>query len=668
MLTIDQQTEDFNRNLPASTQNNAAFNESVLDENFPVSSSEGEKDVTLMLSRELALFINPKQADLTASFIIYGLYTWQVSKRRAFGYNPTINGKPCCYRSLRELEAEYPWLGHNSILKALRRAENVLEGELIVRVVKRNGQSYLHFLLSDQLIQTYKFNCSERCTKSDRDGNILARYWKRQKSGLISFQKNDAIKHGMTGAILIANLKYIVDAEHNSQPLEDEAGNIYRQLSPTALTKPMPDKNGVMKAPLPVSSDTITRELNTLKGAGVFFEHPLQNNFYTLVSTMKPLKVNAAEVTTPAAEVTTLHGILACNTHECSVLEQNSQTLDSNEDVNGDGKCVMTASASLRSTAAVASDEASFLVRKQMLLSSAQEAISLLRQKEKTSVPLYDIRRYAVYDVQDYDQVRLAGYELDHEIVTFDWNTGKPYARELELDNYMTECKMMFASLGMLYTKADKQKLHDLFSTLLWLTPKMIHDHITHGYLHDLPPAPKKGHDFHYFIRRIKTVKHFLRYFPQLMREKYLNRTNFEWIYHPVTRKPIFDYSEMDEPFFSWLFSDNKVPVDWCEVTVMEAKPEVGYYLRNGLNIQFLTGETILVETTRLKLFYYDEVESKDYEPLAYEFSEPGDWRYEEMLALPVLKEQWQEPRYINSVEIRQWEKKHGHPEAIQIN
>ena len=132
MKKIAYQVENCNGDSTASTQNNAAFVESAFDESILNSGHEEEEDITLMLSRELALDINPKQADLTASFILYGLYTWQVSKRKPFVYNPTINGKPAAYRSVRELEEEYPWLAHNSILKALRRAEAKLHGEFIM--------------------------------------------------------------------------------------------------------------------------------------------------------------------------------------------------------------------------------------------------------------------------------------------------------------------------------------------------------------------------------------------------------------------------------------------------------------------------------------------------------------------------------------------------------
>ena len=54
-------------------------------------------------------------------------------------------------------------------------------------------------------------------------------------------------------------------------------------------------------------------------------------------------------------------------------------------------------------------------------------------------------------------------------------------------------------------------------------TPDMVSDLIFHDYLDGIPEAPKKGHDFDFFARKIKTVEQFLRYLPQLIREKHLN-------------------------------------------------------------------------------------------------------------------------------------------------
>ena len=674
MKKIAYQAENCNGDSTASSKNNVAFVESAFDESIPDSGGgEEEEDITLMLSRELASDINPKRADLTASFILYGLYTWQVSKRKAFVYNPTINGKPAAYRSVRELEEEYPWLRHNSILKALRRAEKKLNGEFIMQVVKRNEQDQLIFLLSDKLIKKYKFDLAYKQPQFSKTGERLSSKWKREKSGLISFQKNDAIKYGTMGAILVNNLRHVLVPERNTAPVEDELGNIYRELSPTALTKPVQNEKGEMKAPLPVSADTITRTLNDLKTNRVFHEHPVENNFYALVSTMKSLDGNAAKVTTlaakvntSAAKVTTKSEVMRCNAQHMSDMQLIFETSDSNRDRNTDRKCVITQSVSLRETDCVDDVDEAFVVRRNILLSASDEAIRLSAQRQNSLVPRFDIRDFAVYHVEDADKVRLIGYDLEHEFVMADRDTGKPYTRELEVENFMVECKLMF-SLSFRYTQTDEKKLRELFMDHPSFTPDMVRDLIFHGYLDGIPEVPKKGHDFDFFARKISNVTQFLRYLPQLIREKHLNRQGkVEWEHHPVIKAPMLDYSGMEEPYLTMAFPDGKTLVTWHYISLEEERPEVGIYLEGGKWHEFLTGETIRVETTRVKPIYYDEFTSDDYDPsLSEAVYTPGLPRYEEFVALPLLREEKPEPREFGSVAIREWKRVHGYAKPL---
>ena len=674
MSILLHQVASCNADSTATTKNNVVLVESALDESvLNRGGEEEEKDKTLMFSRELALDINSKRADLTASFILYGLYTWQVSKRKAFGYNPTIDGQPAAYRSLRELGQDYPWLAHNSILKALRRAEERLDGEFIMEMRQHGGQDQLHFLLSEKLIKKYKFDLSFKQFQYSDAGERVGSKWKREKSGLISFQRNDAIKYGTMGAILVGNLTYVLDDERNVEPSKDEAGNIYREMSPTALTRPVKNEQGEMRAPLPVSPDTITRTLGGLKTDHVFHEHPVQNNFYTLVSTMKPLEGNAAKVTTlaakvniSAAKVNTKTEVVRCNADQMNDIQLLFVTSDSNEDRNTDGKCVITPSVSLRETDAVDFFDESFAVRKNILLTASNEAIRLSEQKQSPDVPRFDIRDYAVYNVEDTDKVRLIGYDLEHEFVMADRDTGKPYTRALEVENFMAECELMFPS-SFRYTKADEKKLRTLFMDHPTFTPDMVRDLIFHDYLDGISDVPEKGHDFDFFSRKIRTVEQFLRYLPQIIREKHLKaQKTVEWDHHPVTKAPMFDYSYMEEPFLTMAFVDGKVPVTWYYIPLEEERPEVGTYLEGGKHHQFLTGQTIRVETTHVKPIYCDEFMSVDYDPSLYEARHrPGFLRYEEFLALPLLWEDKPEPREFDWVAIRNWKRVHGHPKLL---
>ena len=672
MSRVTQETEDCNA-IPTAKRSNTdtASTESVPEGNVSNKSGEEQQESkTLMLSRELALFINPKQADLTASLLIYGLYTWQVSRRNFFGYNPKINGKPCCYRSFRELAGAYPWLHHTGIRKALHRAAKALKDDFIMQLVKKGDQEQCHFLLSDKLIKKYKFDCSVPYSKLDQQGKEVC-YWKRRKAGLISLQRSDAIKYGLFEAILISNLHHVVDAEHNVAPLEDEVGNIYRHLSPGALTKPVRQDDGMMKAPLPVSRDTAQRALERLKNDGMFYEHPQQNNYFTLVSTMKPLKVDAAEVNTHAAEVNTYAAevntkteVVDCKCNDNNDLQSKNETPDSSRDRNADRKCVIQPISSLRSD--ITCGDANLSDGAKKLMQLVKEGLSEFRQRDKTAVSKFNINDCAVYRVDDYDRVTLVGYELDHEFVKADWQTGKPYTRELEIDNYVAECEMLFGFNELRYTNADKAKLRSLFVDHPKFTPDIINDLICHDYLDGIPAKPKKGHDFYYFARKLTSVKYFLRYLPQLIKEKYLNSMSVEADHHPVTKKPMFDYSGMEQSLMKIAFASTSTPVTWYYVPLREERPEVGCYLEGGVWRKFLTGETILVKTTRVKEASYEEFTDTEIEWVAYEVTHsPGDRLHSKMMALPLLWEEHPQPREFSSVAIRHWKQKNGCPSDL---
>ena len=99
----------------------------------------------------------------------------------------------------------------------------------------------------------------------------------------------------------------------------------------------------------------------------------------------------------------------------------------------------------------------------------------------------------------------------------------------------------------------------------------------------------------------------------------------------------MFDYSYMEEPFLTMAFADGKTPVTWYYISLEEERPEVGTYLEGGKWHEFLTGKTIMVETTRVKPIYYDEFTSDDYDPSVCDsIYTPGLPRYEEFCGLTV--------------------------------
>ena len=158
-------------------------------------------------------------------------------------------------------------------------------------------------------------------------------------------------------------------------------------------------------------------------------------------------------------------------------------------------------------------------------------------------------------------------------------------------------------------------------------------------------------------------MEYFLRYLPQLIKEKHLNTVNVEADHHPVTQKPMFDYSEMEPWLMKIAFDGSKTPVGWYYVPLEEERPEVGCYLENGERRKFLTGETRLVETTRVEAVSYEEFTNPEIEWIAYEVTHSSSDRlHAEMLALPLFWEEQPEPKDFSSVAIRDWKRRNGNP------
>ena len=401
-----------------------------------------------------------------------------------------------------------------------------------------------------------------------------------------------------------------------------------------------------------MSRDTVERALERLKTNGPFYEHPLQNNYFTLVSTMKPLKADAAEVNTHAAEVNTYAAevntkteVVDCNACDMNDLRSENETPDSNRDGNSDGKCVSQETSPLRCDVPCEDDEMSAGAKKLMQL--VNEGLSAFRQRDKTGVPKFNINDYAVYRFNDFtDEYVLAGYELDHEFVRASYRTGKPYTRENELDDFMAELEQDFILRGFHYTKAELNEFRALFVQHPILLPEHLIDLLAHDIIGGIPAKPEKGHDDWYFARIVTSAKTFLRYMPQLIREKYVGGRYREEdcdlgqvLWNPDTRKPIFNYMDMEQPYFDLAFADDKEPVTHVEIITVVEKPEM---MRVSSNEQIYkelpTGETCEEKTTRLKPVYYSEFMRKDWnacEGHSYDEKHP---HYQELCTLPAIR------------------------------
>jgi hypothetical protein len=529
----------------------------------------------LFFSRELAVKLNPKRPDFTGAIILYGLYLWQKARISSrFGYVPMVNDERGSYRSLSQLNSDYPWRTEEGIRQILIGAEVSLKGDFII---DRNNagaeRGKFHYHLSKDLIKKYGF------TKG-------VDYCSNPSVGLIAVEKGDVIKYGILGAILIYNLRYVTDETRNKNPVTDENGNIYRELSPTALTKPRKDKNGVMKPILPVVRKTVTKALTVLCSANVFREHPTKKNFFRLTTDEEKRLASvtkvagdvtrvARRVTKVASDVTIVAGQnegmarkQAVSNDLQPIVKTPDSNTDSNPDCNADRKCVFPCSVSPCSTAHGLTPKLSPNAAK--LKQLITEGVNAKRQAPH-SAPRCTSKDFQCFWVSDCDKWKITYWDLPYDIIVPEWYTGKPYNRSAELDHFMEAMIMEIKMSGLPYTKKDLRALRNVFEHHPLLTPEalapVIRSHTPVCWVDGKPiPVPKKGHDDRYFARRITNMKQFLRYLPQLVRECYIKELgslgDHVFFEEGKEGRRVYDYKGMREPLLSLAFENElKIPV-----------------------------------------------------------------------------------------------------------
>ena len=203
-------------------------------------------------SKEFATSLNPAQPDIALAVILNGLAFWMHAAQmrpKKLDY---------CYRSVRELMQDHPYLSKGAVEHALERGEEKLKGEFtIIR-----GAKSLRFQLTPKLIKRVR------------------------SKPQIMFRIQDAMKYGIKKAILIANLQWQIRGNCSCE--RDHAGNAYYEFSPTKLSQVDPF-NGDPPI-LPCSRWTIDRLLEELCiEDGVFVQHPTLTTYYTLASAMVPV-------------------------------------------------------------------------------------------------------------------------------------------------------------------------------------------------------------------------------------------------------------------------------------------------------------------------------------------------------------------------------------------
>ena len=470
------------------------------------------------------------------------------------------------------MRESYPWLAEETIRKALNRAEKALRGDFIIDRTNEDAvRGKLHFWISPLLIKAYRFDVPK-------------------KRGLLELDVQDAVNYGVIEAVLIQNLKHTTAETNNSEPLRDDAGNIYRELSPTKLTKPAKNLHDKMTQILPCSRKAVSEALGTLRAAGAILEHPQRRHFFRLTSDNDNVTKVASDVTEVARRVTKVarrNVVLPCNVSNNSDLQRISKTSYTNTYSNPDTKCISPSPVSLRSTAHGEAGELSSGGKKlTMLISDHLEAS---RQSEAGSPPGVTMDSYKVFTVTDYDKHEFAGYDLPYDFINLEWYSGKPYSRRAEIEHFMEDMILEFQVNEFPFTTHDISKLKELFVSHPGLTPghflPLLHhqpwdifgEYITakasrHSF-NGSGPKQKSGHDFWYWGRRITNAKQFLRYLPQLIRECYVYGQCGSMYYsncfygYETSGQPLFTYDEMEAALLELAFdNETKLPVTYENV------------------------------------------------------------------------------------------------------
>lgn len=520
-----------------------------------------------LLSRDLAVGLNGNRPDFSGAMILYGLYLWQICPVRSFSYVPVVAGKRGAYRSLSELQAEYPWLSEEGIRQTLKRAERVLKDDFIVdRKNFEADRGKLHFRISDRLIKKFGFK-------------------KEGKKGFIEVEIQDVVDHGELGAILLANLRYVTDEKHNSEPLRDERGNIYRELSATKLTKVRCDRNADEKAIIPRSRKAVSEAIGRLKACGAIIEHSEKPGFYRLKMASDDVTRVASCVTNVADAVTRVAGQKANVSRKanndgdlCEIVEMP----DTNTYPKSDTKCLSTSTVSRCSPVNVVGEKVS---------AGGKKLMELVSQNLSACAHVYSSHRKVSFVGDEFcEGTTLYLPNSDLEVSSKSWHEDLPYdiisvhpgrnfafSRKVQIDEALEEFISNHRIFGVVIPKQEIADLRALFEA----HPHFQLEHLEELFAFTQPQrngeglgqvtAVKKGWDFCYWALRVHDLKTFLRYRRQLIREWYVyNKCLFGWIEDFNDDRegpPRWDYSGMEEPYFSLAFADEeKIPVTYEQI------------------------------------------------------------------------------------------------------
>ena len=467
----------------------------VIDESIKTKALTPAKAQVHLYSPAIAKELNPKQPDITGAVILRNLSLWQNND-----YKQTlIDGRRHSFRSLADIHQDMPYLTKSAIHKGIGRLEERLGDEFRIRRDKER----LWFSIGTKTM-----------TKMSMGGKKS-----KNNNKMHGFKVTDAVDTGgIRAAVLLSNLKYSLD--HFTDPVTDDAGNPYAELSPKKLC-PI----------LGFSEDTISRALKDMINAGKILRHSQRTSFFALFDASKttsnppkpqPAEVHkgTAEVHSRPAEVHTQPAEVHSTPHDIALeplitlgLQRDAKVTYVNECVNESGnECVkgrdMTATAPLRCQDSLLSKGL------QMIQSLADSRLSQMRMSQVSKSSSVDLH------IDDWNQQLTYEYiEPDdwNALLSYDYVDASHRVRSQVADEKVESMKELWMMDGIKLGKDDSSKLRQLFFDnpginefdLIELYGRVIH-----------PPlvwTTSKPTERASILTKVRTAKSFLRYLPQII-------------------------------------------------------------------------------------------------------------------------------------------------------
>ncbi len=240
------------------------------------------------IAAEVQTNLHARRPDVTAAFVLSTVLTWKPNRCHRARKQRVPGAR---YLSAEKIREDLPWLSRSAVSGALKRLARAYKKDFVLAF---EGKKVANIVVSSKLQQ--------RCAE-------LQRF-----EGQVSVNPSDAVTHGVIQAVIIRNLLW--KTRHFTDPVRDARGNVYGEMSPTALSDwkaaPDPIQEGFDQRLdiLPWSRQEISASITELVSKNIFVEHPTRAGFYRLGSETEGSglgqKIQNCRATTVSANATTV--------------------------------------------------------------------------------------------------------------------------------------------------------------------------------------------------------------------------------------------------------------------------------------------------------------------------------------------------------------------------